>query len=100
MAQKRRRTIPMARTVGVSVDVVSDAAIRKLMEVEGLTYSGALCSLVTTSAMADPRLLGAIKRVLAEVVEERLQSQGWHPNLSAMLSREITTGVSEVPSWS
>ena len=98
--QSRRRVKGFASVkLAVSVDVLTDAAVRALMEREGLTYSGALCALATSAALQDDELRSAIKQRVEQAVAERVARDGWTPGLSEMLSKELLGINSERYSW-
>ena len=82
---KGRRTL----VVNASVDVLTDAAIRALVERENLTYSGALCALVMDAGLRDAGLKAAVMVVLTEVVEERIAKEGLTVADSERLMGEI-----------
>ena len=80
------------RPVTISVDAVTNAAVKALMEREGLSYSAGICALATASAFKDPGLMAAIKVVVQDSVRDSLAASGFHPGLSRELARELTTG--------
>ncbi len=82
---KGRRTL----VVNASVDVLTDAAIRALVERENLTYSGALCALVMDAALRDSDLKGAIQTVLYTIVQERIAKEGLEAVQADKLASEI-----------
>ena len=83
------------RKMGVSIDAVTDAAVRALCTREGLSYSAALCALATDAAIRDPELMAAIKVVVAEKVHQTMKETGFHPGLSRELARELTIGYTQ-----
>ena len=90
MAKRREIKGHKVRKVTVSIDPVTDAAIKGLVEREGVTYSAAICALATSAALTDNDLIEAMHKVLVGVVSERMASESWHPGLSAILTHEIT----------
>ena len=90
MANRRKIKGQKVRKVCISIDTVTDAAVKALVEREGVTYSAAFCALATSAALTDNDLIEAMHKVLVGVVSERMASESWHPGLSAILTREIT----------
>ena len=78
--------------VTIAVDAVTNAAVKALMEREGLSYSAGICALATASAIKDPGLMAAIKVVVRDSVRDSLAASGFHPGFSRELARELTTG--------
>ena len=78
--------------VTISVDAVTNAAVKALMEREGLSYSAGICALATASAFKDPGLMAAIKVVVQDGVRESLAASGYHAGFSRELAHELTTG--------
>ncbi len=95
----KRRDNQGIRSVAVSVDVITDTAVKVVMRKEGLSYSAAICALATNAAIHDDDCMVEIRKVVAQRVGERLQVEGWHPGLSAAISREMVTGHKEKLSW-
>ena len=85
----------LVRKVTVSIDAVTDTAIKALCEREGLSFSAAFCALATEAAIRDPQLMSAIKKVVAERVHETMASSGYHPGLTREIARELVTGYRE-----
>ena len=102
-SSKRRIKGHPAHKVAVSVDPIADAAVRRLMERESLSYSGALCALATHAALGDKDLFEHIKAVVVRpAVKEKMARDGWHPSLSAVVAKELVTGEpsTEKLTWS
>ena len=97
--QRRRSKANPVRRVVVSVDRVTDAAVKAAMKHDGVTYSAAICGLATATALRHPVLEAAIRDVIKESVADRLEREGWTPGLSRMLSRELTGGPPETFKW-
>ena len=99
--QSRRRVKGLASVkLAVSVDVLTDAAVRALMTRENLNYSQGLCALATRAALKDKELAQVIKQRVEQAVAERVARDGWTPGLGEMLSRELLGINSERYSWS
>jgi hypothetical protein len=72
----------------ISINVVTDTAIRALAEREGLSYSTAFGALAVNAALRDAGLKEAIQKVLAELVAERLAAGADPSTLSRDLAKE------------
>ena len=72
----------------ISINVVTDAAIRALAEREGLSYSASFGALAVNAALRDAGLMEAIQKVLAELVAERLAAGADPSTLSRDIARE------------
>ena len=94
MGYTKRKAIKgqRVRVVGVSIDAVTDCAVRVLMKREGMSFSAGLCALATASALKDSEMMAAIKVLVAGKLEETMAETGYHPGLSRELARELTTG--------
>ena len=101
MGKKPKRQIKgrQVRKLTVSIYPVTDVAVSTSVKREGLTYSGALCALATAMALQDAGLAAAIHEAVKEVVEGRFATEGGHPELSAVLAREVVTGETEKLTW-
>ena len=98
MAQKRRDNQGIIQKT-ITVDGVTDIAAKVVMRKEGVSYSAAICALATSAALQDESCMAEIRLWLLERVGDKLTKEGWHPGLSASLSREIITGHKEVLRW-
>ena len=94
---KQRKAISGQRAtrVTISVDAVTDVAVRTLMAREALSYSAGICALATDAAIRDVELMAAIKVVVADKVHETMAETGFHPGLSREIARELVTGHRE-----
>ena len=81
------------------MDAVTDIAVKVVMRKEGVSYSAAICALATSAALHDEDCMKEIRLWLLERVGDKLTKEGWHPGLSASLSREIIMGHKEVLLW-
>ena len=80
-----------ATRVTISVDAVTNTAVRTLMAREALTYSAGICSLATSAAINDPALLEAIKVAVFEGVRANLKETGYHEGLAHALASNLTS---------
>ena len=94
---KQRKAISGQRAtrVTISVDAVTDVAVRTLMARESLSYSAGICALATAAAITDGELMAAIKIVVANKVHDTMADAGFHPGLSREIARELVTGHSK-----
>ena len=99
MKAKRRMKGRSSRGVAVSVDCVTDIVVKAVMTRENISFSAALCALATHTALRDPDLVAVIRDELTQAVRDRLDSEGWHPGLSAAIARELVTGETEKLTW-
>ena len=90
----RRKAVKGTKAIRatVTVDRVTDTAVKALCEREPMSYSAALCALATSAAIQDPGLMAAIKAVIAESVHQTMADGGYHAGLSRELARELTAG--------
>ena len=97
--QRRRSRGNRAVKVAITVDVVTNAAVKEVMRREDCTYSAAICALATNAALRDPELAQVIRDVVAQAVKERIERDGWTPGLSEMLAQELLGGNVEAFQW-
>ena len=100
MAKGHKHPDRKGRRVSVHVDHLADVVIQRVAEREGVSYSVALCSMVLHSALPDQELQDLIRTELAEVVKEKMDRMGWHPQLSADIAKEMVMGEpAPAPTW-
>ena len=100
MKKIRRVKNQRVRRVMITVDTITDAVVKALQEREGLSYSGAICAMATSTALKDPGLIKVINAVVKGSTVQRLAEKGWHPDLSRALAIELVEGTEETLSWS
>ena len=93
----KRKSIKGAhvRRATISIDVVTDCAIKCKAELAGISYSAAVCELAMSGALLDDALVIAIKRAAFEGVKKHLIETGYHEGLAHALAMNINTAPQE-----
>ena len=99
LKRQRRSKVGQMRRITVSVDPITHAAVKAVMENENANYSQAICALATSAALTNPVTSKAIGKVTREATIKRMERDGWSPGLSEMLARELITGKCETYDW-
>ena len=73
----------------ITVDVVTDAAVKAYAQREGLPFSRAFCALATSAALTDSGLKEVIRDVVAEVVYEQVAIVGDTPEMREAVAQEV-----------
>ena len=88
---KKRKAVKGMRTrrVNVSVDSITDAACKVKAELDGTSFSAAMCQLAMTAVINDPELLELVKIEAIEVMKASMIAAGYGPDFSNALAKGV-----------